>query len=121
MNKTGFNIRKQREKKGFSQEYMANSLEISQASYARLENEETKVTVERLYKIAEILDLNISDFLNIDKLSIQTQNNNDGSYANGYIQNLHVESKEIYEKLIESKDQQIALLNETIKRLLSKN
>lgn len=32
MNNTGFNIRKQREKKGFSQEYMANVLNISQAS-----------------------------------------------------------------------------------------
>lgn len=116
MNNTGFNIRKQREKKGFSQEYMANSLDISQASYARLENEDTKVTVERLYKIAEILELNISEFLDIDKVSIHTQNNSDN--ANGYVQNLHIESKEIYEKLIQSKDEQIALLQKTIERLL---
>lgn len=118
MNNVGFNIRKQREKKGFSQEYMANSLDISQASYARLENEDTKITIDRLYKIAEVLEVNITDFLEIDKISIQTQNNNDGSYANGYVQNLHIESKEIYEKLIQSKDEQIALLNKTIERLL---
>jgi transcriptional regulator with XRE-family HTH domain len=56
MNKIGFNIRKNREIKGFSQDYMANVLNISQASYARLENEDTKITVERLYKIALLSD-----------------------------------------------------------------
>lgn len=119
MNKTGFNIRKVRERKGFSQEYMANSLEISQASYARLENEDTKITVERLYKIAEILDTSIIDFFEVDKISIQTQNNNEGAFGNGsYIQNLHIENKEIYEKLLISKDEQIALLNKLIENFL---
>lgn len=121
MNKTGFNIRKVRERKGFSQEYMANSLEISQASYARLENEDTKITVERLYKIAEILDTSIIDFFDVDKISIQTQNNNEGAFGNGsYIQNLHIENKEIYEKLLISKDEQIALLNKLIENFVKK-
>lgn len=114
MNKIGFNIRKAREKKGFSQDYMANVLEISQASYARLENEDTKITVERLYKIAEILDSSIIDFFDVDKIIIQNQTNNDGSFGNGYVQNLHIENKEIYEKLLKSKDEQIALLTKII-------
>ena len=67
MNKIGFNIRKVRESKGFSQEYMANVLDISQASYARLENEDTKVTVDRLQKIAEILETSIIDFFDAPK------------------------------------------------------
>lgn len=114
MNKIGFNIRKTREKRGFSQDYMANVLEISQASYARLENEDTKITVERLYKIAEILDSSIIDFFDVDKMIIQNQTNNDGSFGNGYVQNLHIENKEIYEKLLKSKDEQIALLTKII-------
>ena len=118
MNKTGFNIRKVRERKGFSQEYMANSLEISQASYARLENEDTKITVERLYKIAEILDTSIIDFFDADKMVIQNQTNNEGSFGNGYVQNLHIENKEIYEKLLISKDEQIALLNKLIENFV---
>ncbi len=119
MNKTGFNIRKQREIRGFSQEYMADALNISQASYARLENENTKVTVERLYKIAEILESSIIDFFEVDKVTIQNQTNNEGAYANGYVQNLHIENKEVYEKLLKSKDEQIRLLNNTIEQLLS--
>ncbi|SDD84678.1 helix-turn-helix domain-containing protein [Riemerella columbipharyngis] len=121
MNSVGFNIRKIREKRGFSQDYVAQELNISQASYARLENENTKITVDRLYKIAEILEVDISDFFNGSKLKINTQNNYEGSYGNGYIQNLYVDNKEIVKKLIESyetiikeKDEQIKLLKEKL-------
>lgn len=117
MNKIGFNIRKIRESRGFSQEYMANVLDISQASYARLENEDTKVTVDRLYKIAEILETSIIDFFDTDKITIQNQNNYD--YSNGLIQNMTVESKEVYEKLLQSKDEQIALLKKLIEKYLN--
>lgn len=114
MNKIGFNIRKIRESKGFSQDYMANVLDISQASYARIENEDTKVTVDRLYKIAEVLDTNIIDFFNTDSITIQNQNNYEGSY--GLVQNLTVENKEIYEKLLKSKDEQIEVLTKLIEK-----
>lgn len=115
MNNIGFNIRKIREQKGFSQDYMATELSISQASYARIENEATKLTIDRLSKIAEILQTDITDFFNASKLTIQNQTNNEGAYGNGYIQNLHIESKEIYEKLLQSKDEQIKLLQELLK------
>lgn len=116
MNKIGFNIRKMREAKGFSQDYMANVLDISQASYARLENEDTKITVERLYRISEILEKNIIDFFDVDKLAIQNQNNYDNS--NGVVQNLHIENQEVYDKLIQSKNEQILLLNKIIEKYL---
>ena len=118
MNKIGFNIRKHRERKGFSQDYMANVLNISQASYARLENEDTKITVERLYKIADILEKNIVDFFDTDKLKIETQNNYDSSY--GIVQNLHIENKEMYEKLLIAKDEQIAILNKVLDKFFAK-
>ena len=117
MNKIGFNIRKIREAKGFSQDYMANVLDISQASYARLENEDTKVTVDRLYKIAEVLDTNIIDFFNTDNVTIQNQNNYEGTY--GLVQNLTIENKEIYDKLLKSKDEQIELLTKIIEKYSS--
>lgn len=115
MNNIGFNIRRIREQKGFSQEYLADRLDISQASYARLENEETKITVDRLLKIAEILETEILDFFNVMKSGIQTQNNYDSSY--GYIQNLTIENKDMVQKIIDlyeirlkEKDEQIAFL-----------
>lgn len=115
MNNIGFNIRRIREQKGFSQKYLADRLDISQASYARLKNEETKITVDRLLKIAEILETEILDFFNVMKSGIQTQNNYDSSY--GYIQNLTIENKDMVQKIIDlyeirlkEKDEQIAFL-----------
>ena len=112
-NSVGFNIRKVRELKGFSQDYMAEKLKISQASYARIENEHTQITVNRLFELAEILNTDILDFFDVNRFC---------SYGNGYIQNLVVENKEIIEKLINSyeerlkeKDEQISLLKSLIK------
>lgn len=122
MNNISFNIRRIREQKGFSQEYLADKLDISQASYARLENEDTKITVDRLLRIAEILETEVIDFFNTTKSGIQTQNNYDGSYGNGYIQNLTIENKDMLQKIIDlyeirlkEKDEQIALLKSLIR------
>ncbi|AEK23739.1 Uncharacterized HTH-type transcriptional regulator y4wC [Capnocytophaga canimorsus Cc5] len=124
MNKIGFNIRKIREQKGYSQEYLANQLNISQASYARLENQDTKITVDRLFQIAEILKTEVTDFFNASKLNIQNQNNHAGSYGNGYVQHLTIENKETTDKLITSyeerlkeKDEQINLLKTLLNHL----
>ncbi|GIZ14676.1 helix-turn-helix domain-containing protein [Capnocytophaga catalasegens] len=123
MYRVGFNIRKIREQKGFSQEYLASQLNISQASYARLENETIKITVDRLFQIAEILHTEVTDFFNDSKFHIQQQTNYEGSYGNGYVQNLTIENKEVTNKLIESyesrlkeKDEQIAFLKSLLKK-----
>ena len=59
------NIRTIRKNRGISHEAMAANLGISQASYTKLEQKETKLTVDRLYKIAEILEMKVEDLLNI--------------------------------------------------------
>jgi transcriptional regulator with XRE-family HTH domain len=77
MNSIGFNIKRIRTQKGYSQEFMASQLDISQASYARIESQEIKLSVDRLQKIAEILETDIFAFLDSSKLTIQNQTNND--------------------------------------------
>ena len=49
--------------KGYSQEYMAFRLDISQNAYSKLERGETKLTVRRFYEIAEILEISIDNLL----------------------------------------------------------
>jgi len=102
MKNIGFNIKRVRQQKGYSQDFMANKLNISQASYARIESQETKLSIDRLQEIANILDTNIFAFLDSSKLTIQTQTNNEGAYGNGYVENLHVENKEIAQKLVQT-------------------
>jgi transcriptional regulator with XRE-family HTH domain len=96
----GFNIKRIRDQKGYSQEFMASQLNISQASYARMESEEIKLTVERLQKIADVLETDIAAILDASKVTIQNQINKEG--GNGYVENQHIETKETFKKLIQA-------------------
>ena len=104
MNSTniGFNIKRIREQKGYSQEFMSSQLSISQATYARMESQEIKISIDRLQKIADILEVDILSLLDYSKLTIQNQTNNEGAYGNGYVENLYVENKETLKKLIQT-------------------
>ncbi|MDR2122017.1 MAG: helix-turn-helix transcriptional regulator [Flavobacteriaceae bacterium] len=105
-----------RKDKGISQEAMAMNLEISQAAYTKLERNETKLTVDRLYKIAEILGVKIESLLNLELESSQQGGNDEPviTLPLQQIENLYRENKEIYGKLIQSKDEQIALLQKLL-------
>lgn len=63
MNDVGEKIRLQRLTKKYSQEYMAFSLDISQAAYSKIECGETKLTLDRIYEIAEILEISPFTFM----------------------------------------------------------
>ena len=103
-------IRDIRKDKGYSHEYMAHLLHISQVAYSKIEKNETKLTVERLFKIAEILETKIEDVLDIKADKVYKQDLKDNSIGHQEIQNMYQDNKEVYEKLIASKDEQIALL-----------
>ncbi|MDR2585725.1 MAG: helix-turn-helix domain-containing protein [Prevotellaceae bacterium] len=103
-------------RKGYSYENMADDLQITPAAYRKIETGDTKLTVERLFKISEILKTSICDLLEVGNDVLQ-QNNNDSS--TGYqqkIENFYQESKEAYDKLLQSKEEQIALLTKILEK-----
>ena len=53
------NIRTIREKLGYSQEYMAMKLGIGQNGYSKIELGYTRITVDRLFEIAKILQTDV--------------------------------------------------------------
>lgn len=59
-------IRKLREDRGFTQDYLANRLGISQNAYSKLELGYSKVTVDRLFHIAAILQVSVTELLQFD-------------------------------------------------------
>ena len=67
-------ITQYRNRKGYTYENMAHDLHITPAAYRKIETGETKLTVERLFKIAEILDIKVSDLLNEEKSTIYYKN-----------------------------------------------
>ena len=94
-------IKEIRTDKGYSHEYMAHELDISQVAYSKLEKLDTKLSVERLYKIAAILEVKVGDILDIQPNNQFNQTNKENSTA--YLQqtaNFYQENKEQNEKII---------------------
>ena len=108
------NIKKYRELKGFSQEYMAHQLSVNQSTYAKMENNSTKITIDKLFSVAKLLETDVSDLLNEEKSTIYNQDLKDNAIGHQQIENLHQENKEVYQELLKAKDEQIALLKEQI-------
>ncbi|WP_255815603.1 helix-turn-helix domain-containing protein [Chryseobacterium sp. MA9] len=117
-------IAQQRSKKGYTFENMAHELDITPAAYRKIETGETKLSVERLMKISEILDEDLSNLLDIDTKNVFNNQSNEG---NGYVEIINNDYKDIikdiketYDKLIQSKDDQIVMLKEQISFLKEK-
>ena len=108
------NIRKYREIKGYSQEYVAHQLNINQASYAKLENNSTKITIDRLFSIAKLLETEISEILDLKNQTIFNQTDNETANAFGKVEHYYQENKEVYQELLKAKDEQIAILKELL-------
>lgn len=107
-------IAQYRNKRGYTYENMANGLDITPAAYRKIETGDTKLSVERLFRIADILETPFTDFLELEK-DVLTQHNHDNE--NVYqqkIDHFYQENKDVYEKLMQAKDEQIALLKEQI-------
>jgi len=58
------NIRHKREFRNYTQEYLALKLNISQNAYSKIELGYTKITVERLFQIADILEFDVAELIN---------------------------------------------------------
>jgi len=107
-------IRELRKEKGYSHEVMAVELGISPSAYNKIERLESKLTLERFLQIKKILEKDYSDFFNIKTDKIFNQTINDQAYGN--IEHFYQDNKEVYEKLIYAKDEQIALLKSLIQK-----
>jgi transcriptional regulator with XRE-family HTH domain len=107
-------IREARKAKGFSHENMASELDMSPSAYNKLERSETTLSLERLLKIREILDLPYSDLFDIKTGDTFNQDLKDN--AIGYVKHLYQENKEITEKLIQKQETEIAFLKELLNK-----
>ena len=118
-------IKEYRKKKGYSHENMAEELNISQAAYSKIEKNETKLTVDRLYQISEILETPVYELLDVNPNNIYNQQNfYDASVGHQEIQNLYQENRDktdkiesLYEERLKDKDIMIEQLQEIIKTL----
>ncbi|WP_428330265.1 helix-turn-helix domain-containing protein [Mucilaginibacter sp.] len=64
------NIRKIREYRNYTQDYLAAKLEISQNAYSKIELGYSSITLNRLVEIAEILEIDLVDLISSDSAHI---------------------------------------------------
>jgi transcriptional regulator with XRE-family HTH domain len=81
MDTARLNIKREREKKGLRQQDMAERLSMSLRSYQSLEFGETKLDIERLERIAGILETSLEELLRPEGVIIH-QEVRDNAYDN---------------------------------------
>jgi transcriptional regulator with XRE-family HTH domain len=108
-------IRDIRKQKGYSNEAMAIDLGISTSAYNKMERMESAISLEKFIKIREILNVPYSEFLDSTAKSVYRQDLKDNSIGHYEVQTLYQENREVYEKLIAAKDEQISLLQKMLK------
>lgn len=70
------NIKNIRELKNYTQQYMAQSLGITQAGYCKIEKGKTEISYIKLRKIAAILEVSVEVIMNFDsQLYLKTFSN----------------------------------------------
>lgn len=120
---TSLKIKKYRELKNYTQEYMAEKLDISQNTYSKIENGGIKLTVDRLKQISDILETPVEEIINGENQVYNFHNSNIEKFY-GYIESLHEDNKELTMTTIKILNDQLTYLqkeNERLLTLLEKN
>lgn len=108
-------IKQARLSKSFTQDFMADILNISQKTYSNFENNKTTPDFSQIEQIAKILEINVLDFLSDEKIAFNYSNINGGN--NGFvINNLSDKLIQQYELGLKKMDEE----NQYLKTLLHK-
>jgi transcriptional regulator with XRE-family HTH domain len=100
---------------------MAHELNTSPAAYRKIELNQTKLTVERPFQIAQILDAKVENLLDLKAETEFKQTNTDS--ATGYqqqIEHFYAENKETNDRFIKSLQEEIVFLREQLKKTIRK-
>lgn len=111
----GARIKRLREEKNYSQMYLAGKLGVTQKAYSKIENNQTKLSVDNLLRIAEVLETSVNKILDTDGNAVY--NNYSTHHGEGIVIYKTESDKivDLYEKLLKSKDEEINYLKEMLK------
>ena len=113
-------LRVLREVHDYTQEYVAGVLEISQNTYSLIEKGESKLTIDRLEKLANLYRMNLADLINLNEQTyINTITHSQGvcSQNVNINQSLKDEERELYKTTIarlEKENERLHLLIDKI-------
>lgn len=122
----GNKIRKARRLRGFSQEYMASKLELSQRGYSKIETNEVNIDSDRFSQIANILEMDATEIMSLEddkQIFNISENKIHTAIVNQYVQELennpyiqHLKTEiEYLQKTVQQKEEQITILLNKLK------
>lgn len=106
------NIRKIREWKGLSQQNMADSLDVSQKHYSRIETGNVDISISKLLAICEVLDIKPQLLFGLDESKIFNSytNNQQGGTFVAYNATEVEQIQKLYERMLAEKEKMIVFL-----------
>ncbi|GAA4418223.1 hypothetical protein GCM10023187_51430 [Nibrella viscosa] len=117
----GNKIKKLRELRNFTQDYMAEALQMSQAGYGKIERDETDISLSRLQQIASVLKVELNELIGFDdKLVIFGAMHTHATANNGVFlgkENFDNERK-LYEGQIKQLEEQVVYLKGLLDKVL---
>jgi transcriptional regulator with XRE-family HTH domain len=119
-------IKKLRENQ-FTQQEMADAMNMHLKTWQKIENGVTKLDIDRLKQIAQVLDTTVEDLINVDDgVYISEIKDNDVGFNNSLITINHrpEDEKALYERIIQEKDKTISDKDKEInflREMISKN
>lgn len=114
----GEKIKKLRELKNYTQQYMSEQLDLSLSGYGKIERNETDISLSRLEQIANVLGVDMNTILTFEEKHIFNLNNN--QLANGIVQNQYTNQTELIEKIVSQYKEENLYLKQLIKELIEK-
>lgn len=105
----GDKIRKVRELKGFTQDFMAGKLEMSQRAYSKIENNDIKLDWGRIEDISKIFEIEPIDLVSFDDNLVFNNCTNSGK-AHIMNNNFPDELKKVYENQINHLEKEVLFL-----------
>ena len=114
---TAIRIKKLRELRNYTQDYVADRLRITQNAYSKMGNGLTKITVDRLEEIAGIFEVPVETLVENEKQVFNLDNNQIEKFY-GSVENLHEENKDFMQKTFVAITEQLNLAKEQNQALL---
>ena len=113
----GENIKKKRLKINLSQEILAEKLHVSQATLSNIESNKSVPDVILLQQIADILETNINELLDSEKVVVNNNNQKGGVGYAEIVNQLSENLIKLYERTIKEKNEEIKGLKAKIEKL----
>ena len=106
------NIRLIREAKGYSQDYIAKKMKVTQQAYSSMEKQPDNMSLKRLKDLCKVLDVNLVTLLGEDNVYVQQNYNQQGGQASTKmtVNNSSEHERDLYERMIKQLNEEISYL-----------